>query len=189
MKFRVSCRRLVAWSVLAVAVLVAGCTTQGLAPLQGLQRPVDLARFMGDWYVVGFIPIDLPFMSEADAHNGVESYRLTADGSIATTYTFRDGGFDGPQRRMTPRATVANPPLNSEWKMKFKWFLPAGDFLIIYLDDAYQRTIVAVPDRRWIWLMSRSPDVTDGEYAALLDVARQAGYEAAAIRKVPQRWP
>jgi apolipoprotein D and lipocalin family protein len=124
---------------------LAGCASSPLPPLTGMQEPLDLPRFMGDWYVLAFIPIDLPFISEKDAHNGVESYRLAADGTIETTYTFRDGGFDGPARRMTPRARVANPPLNTEWKMKFFWFLPAGDFLIIDRDAGYTRTVITVP--------------------------------------------
>ncbi len=51
---------------------------------------VDLDRFMGDWYVVAHIPTWL----ERDAYNAVESYRLDPDGTVATTFSFREGGFD-----------------------------------------------------------------------------------------------
>ncbi|MBM4221776.1 MAG: lipocalin family protein [Gammaproteobacteria bacterium] len=166
--------------------LLAGCTGSSLPPLRGMQQPLDLQRFMGDWYVLAFIPIDLPFVSEKDAHNGVESYRLTADGTIETTYTFRDGGFDGPVRRMTPRARVANPPLNTEWKMKFFWFLPAGDFLVIDRDEAYSRTIIAVPDRRWVWLMARTPSIADSDYQAMVELLARNGFDTEKLRKVPQ---
>jgi apolipoprotein D and lipocalin family protein len=165
---------------------LAGCASSPLPPLTGMQEPLDLPRFMGDWYVLAFIPIDLPFVSEKDAHNGVESYRLTPDGTIETTYTFRDGSFDGPARRMTPRARVANPPLNTEWKMKFFWFLPAGDFLIIDRDEAYTRTVITVPDRRWVWLMARTPSIPDSEYQAMLAMLTQKGFDTTKLRKVPQ---
>ena len=91
--------RLVA--LLSLASLSA-CATNDLPPLEALDRKVDLERFMGDWYVIGSIPVTIPFFSEEGAHNGVESYRLTEDGVIETTYTFREGAFDGPERRMTP---------------------------------------------------------------------------------------
>ncbi|HME70641.1 MAG TPA: lipocalin family protein [Myxococcota bacterium] len=42
---------------------------------------MDLRSFIGDWYVIAHIPAWL----EKDAHKAVESYRLEADGSIATT--------------------------------------------------------------------------------------------------------
>ena len=169
----------------ACLLLLSGCTSS-LPPLRGMQEPLDLQRFMGDWYVLAFIPIDLPFISEKDAHNGMESYRLTADGSIETTYTFRDGSFDGPAKRMTPRARVANPPVNTEWKMKFFWFLPAGDYLIIDRDEAYSRTIIAVPDRRWVWLMARTPSVSDTDYQAMIAVLEQNRFDIKKLRKVPQ---
>ncbi len=47
-------------------------------------------------------PIDLPFVSEAGAHNAVERYALCEDGEIDVTYTFRDG-FHAESTAMTPR--------------------------------------------------------------------------------------
>jgi hypothetical protein len=41
----------------AIAVTVAagtvGCSTANPAPLRAVERPIDLDRFMGDWYVLG----------------------------------------------------------------------------------------------------------------------------------------
>jgi apolipoprotein D and lipocalin family protein len=179
-------KRLRSFAAALFMVLLGACSSSSLPPLTGMQEPLDLPRFMGDWYVLAFIPIDLPFISEKDAHNGVESYRLAPDGTIETTYTFRDGGFDGPARRMTPRARVANPPLNTEWKMKFFWFLPAGDYLIIDRDAAYTRTVIAVPDRRWVWLMARTPTIPDSEYQEMVALLTRNGFDTAKLRKVPQ---
>ena len=50
-----------------------------------LARDVNLARFMGDWYVIAHIPTD----RDATSHNAMENYTLNADGSIATTYRNR----------------------------------------------------------------------------------------------------
>jgi hypothetical protein len=80
--------------LLSLAILNA-CATDAMPPPEALDREVDLERFMGDWCVIGLIPIAVPFFSEEGAHNGVESYRLGGEGVIETTYTFRDGGFDG----------------------------------------------------------------------------------------------
>ena len=66
--------------MLVAALMQACATTSRLPPLQPIQQRVDLERFMGDWYVLASIPIDLPFVSEADSYNGVESYRLTDEG-------------------------------------------------------------------------------------------------------------
>jgi apolipoprotein D and lipocalin family protein len=46
-----------------------------------------------------------------------------------------------------------------------------------------------VPDRSYIWIMSRTPDISDVEYQRLLTIAAQAGYDTARIQRIPQRWP
>jgi len=174
---------------LLALLLLGGCGARGPAPLRGMQQEIDLQRFMGPWYVIAHIPIHFPpLASEKDAHNAIESYALEPDGAIATTYTFRQGSFDGPERRMTPRARVANAPLNSEWKMRFFWFLPAGDYLILDLDDAYEHTIVGVPDRSNVWIMARTPNPPAATYAELIDRAVAMGFQRADITRVPQRW-
>jgi len=168
--------------------LLAACATGGMAPLQAMDRPIDLQRFMGDWYVIGFIPITFPLFSEEAAHNAIESYRLTDDGVIETTYTFRDGGFDGPEKRYTPKGWVYDQRTNTEWRMQFVWPFKAA-YLIVYLDADYRTTIVGVPDRDHVWIMSRSGDMTDERYEELVARAVSMGYDAERIVRVPQRWP
>lgn len=172
-----------------VLLLLVGCAgTSGPPPLQALDRPVDLERFMGDWYVIGFIPISLPFFSEADAHNGIESYRLADDGTIEVTYTFRDGAFDGRERRFTPKAWVHDTTTNAEWRIQFLWPFKAA-YLIAHLDEDYRRTIIGVPDRGNVWILTRTPDVSGAEYEELRGIAGDLGYDVGEIQRVPQRWP
>lgn len=178
--------------LIGLCLTVLGCSSSTMPPLRGIEAPVDLERFMGSWYVIAAIPIHIPLLpmfSEKDAHNGVETYRLTPEGIIETTYTFNRGSFDGPVRTFRPRARVANPPVNSEWKMKFDWYLPAADFLILHLDADYRHTIIGVPDRKYVWIMSRTPEIPSGEYARLLEHLAGIGYDTTRIVPVPQRWP
>ena len=81
---------------------------------------VDLERFMGDWYVIANIPTFI----EKGAHNAIESYRLTDDGEIATTFRFRDGAFDGPLKVYRPTGFVSDDN-NAIWGMQFLWPIKA----------------------------------------------------------------
>jgi len=175
-------------AILPFLALLGACATNDVPPLEAMERKVDLERFMGDWYVIGFIPITLPFFSEEDAHNGIESYRLTDTGLIETTYTFRDGAFDGPEKRFTPKGWVYDKETNAEWRMQFLWPFKAA-YLILYLDQDYQKTIIGVPDRNHVWIMSREPEVSEAAYQQMLDYAASLGYEVERVRRVPQRWP
>ena len=90
-------------AVVAVMPLLGACASKG--PEMKTVDYVDLERFMGDWYVIANIPTFL----EKGAHNAVESYALNDDGTIATTFVFRDGGLVCPD---LPRFTApaAEPP-------------------------------------------------------------------------------
>jgi apolipoprotein D and lipocalin family protein len=178
-------KRLVALLCLAI---VGGCASPNTPLLVAMNRKVDLERFMGDWYVIGSIPVTIPFVSEVGAHNAVESYRLTDEGVIETTYTFRKGAFDGPEKRMTPKGWVHDEETNAEWRMQFLWPFEAA-YLIVYLDEDYRRTIIGVPDRKYVWIMSRDPELSDADYQELLDYATRVGYDRGKVQRVPQRWP
>ena len=145
---------------------------------------VDLPRFMGDWYVIANIPTFI----EKGAHNAIESYRLASDGTIATTFTFHQGAFDGPLKTHRPRGWVTDSTTNATWGMQFIWPIRA-EYLIAYLDDAYSETIIARNARDYVWIMARTPEISAADYQQLLDRAAAMGYDPARVQRVPQRWP
>lgn len=144
--------------------------------------PVDLPRFMGDWYVIANIPTFI----EKDAYDAVESYALRDDGRIQTTYRQRRGGFDKPLKTMHPVGTVRPGTGNAVWGMQFVWPIKA-EYVIAYVDADYTRTIVARSDRDYAWIMARTPTLPDEEYAALVARLADLGYDTAKLRKVPQK--
>ena len=106
-----------------------------MEPLKTVDE-VNLAEFMGDWYVIANIPTSI----EKGAHNAIESYRIDDDGSIATTFTVRDGSFDGKLKTYKPRGFVSDES-NAIWGMQFIWPIKA-DYRIIYLDNDYSVTVI-----------------------------------------------
>jgi apolipoprotein D and lipocalin family protein len=152
-------------------------------PTLPLVRKVDLERFMGDWYVIANIPTFI----ERDAHNAIESYRLQADASISTTFTFRAGGFDGPLKRYRPTGYVLDTQTNAVWGMQFVWPIKA-DYRITYLNDDYSQTIISREKRDYVWIMARTPEMPEAEYQALLGILLEQGYDIKKVKKVPQRW-
>ncbi len=150
--------------------------------LQPLSRHLDLKKFMGDWYVIGNIPTFI----EKEAYNAKESYELAEDGSIPTTFTFNKGGFDGSLKTLHPKGTVYNKDTNAEWRMQFIWPFKS-DYLITYVSDDYQTTIIGVPSRKYAWIMARTKTLPDAEYASLVAELKRQGHDISKLRKVPQR--
>jgi len=164
----------------AVAVVVmVGCA--GREPLATVQE-VDLDRFMGDWYVLAHIPTFI----EDEAYNAIESYKRVDD-RIETTFTFRNGGFDGEEKRYEPNAIVRNKETNAVWGMQFIWPF-RSDFRIVYLDEDYATTIIGRNARDYVWIMAREPEVSDEKYDELVGQVEAMGYDLSELRKVPQRW-
>ena len=169
------------YSSVVLLMAVSACSTQQteLAPVSS----VDLDRFMGRWYVIANIPTFL----EKGAHNAVESYAMNDDGTIATTFTYRDGGFDGKLKEFNPKGFVRDDPSNAVWGMRFIWPIKA-DYRIVYLSEDYGETIIGRNKRDFVWLMARTPSIPDDEYAELVRRIEAMGYDVSKLQKVPQRW-
>lgn len=163
----------------------------GLLPLLGCssyppirtEASVDLQRFMGNWYVIANIPTWI----EKGAHNAVESYKLKKDGSIATTFTFRQDSFDGKQKSYHPTGYVVDKQSNAVWGMQFIWPFEA-DYRIVYVSADYSQTIIGRLKRDYVWIMARTPSISDADYQKLVQLIKQQGYDTALIQKVPQQW-
>jgi len=163
----------------AALLTLTSCASAQMPTVQ----KVELDRFMGPWYVIANIPTFI----EKGAHNAVEKYTLNSDGSIATEFTFRDGAFDGEPKRYTPTGYVVNRETNAEWAMQFLWPFKS-EFLISYLDPEYRVTIIARSKRDYVWIMARSPIISEDDYKKALDFLRANGYDTSLVQRVPQKW-
>jgi apolipoprotein D and lipocalin family protein len=168
------------FGAVSLMLMLSACSS---APSLPVVERVDLERFMGDWYVIANIPTG----AEEGAHNAVESYRLDDDGTIATTFTFRDGSFDGPERVMRPRGFVRDRNSNAVWGMQFFWPIKA-EYLIAHVDADYTETIIARSRRDYVWIMARTPQIPEADYERLRRKVADLGYDTAQLQKVPQRW-
>ena len=164
----------------SVLLGLTGCSSY--PPIKTVEH-VDLQRFMGDWYVIANIPTFI----EKNAYNAVESYKLNADGSIATTFTFREGGFEGEKKTYQPTGFVTDTASNAVWGMQFIWPIKA-EYRVVYLNDDYSQTIIGRTKRDYVWIMARTPVIPDKDYQQLLQFLAEQGYDTTLIKPVPQKW-
>ncbi len=144
---------------------------------------VDLDRFMGSWYVIAI----LPNMIEKNAVNGIESYSMNKDGTIAITYKFRKGSPTGKEKTLTPKGKIYNHSTKAEWRVQiFKpfWY----PYLVIDLADDYRYTVIGVPNKKYVWIMSRTPTISEPDYQVILTNLQKEGYKTEKLVKMPQIW-
>jgi len=178
------CARL-AKRVLLVGLLMSASSSHSsdLRPIEPV-GPIDLSRFMGQWYVIASIPTRF----EKNAYNAVETYTLQPDGNVDTTFRFRNGAFDSPVKTLHSTGYVNGGTGNAVWGVQVFWPIKA-QYIVAYLKDDFSQTIIARDARDYTWIMARTPNISPADYDALLLRVVNLGYAGDGIRKVPQAWP
>lgn len=173
--------RTLPFALLALMVATTAACRQGnVKPSITTAAPVDVARFMGDWYVIAHIPS----FPERDAYAAVESYARRPDGRIQTTFRFRKGALDGPEKTMHPVGTVRPDGGGAVWGMQFVWPIQA-EYVIAWVDTDYRQTIVGRSKRDYVWLMARTPRIPEADYQARVRQIEALGYDVSKLRRVP----
>lgn len=176
--------RLAAAAALGAATvgLIAACASTGQKPDSPvpLASDIDISRYMGPWYVIA----NIPTFPEKDARDAVETYRLKEDGSIDIDFRFRKQDGDGELKHLSSTGFVSkeNPAI---WGVQFIWPIKA-DYRIAYVSPDYSQTIVARDKRDHVWIMARTPTLTDAQYQVLLSRVAAMGYDKRKVQKVPQ---
>lgn len=164
-----------------LANILTACATNSMPSIATVPQ-VNLPKFMGDWYVIAAIPTAI----ETEAYNAIESYKLEADGTIATTFTFNKGSFDGKLKTYQPRGFVIENTGNALWGMQFVWPIKA-EYRIAYLDSNYTQTVIARNARDYVWIMARNPKISEADYAKLTTFVAKLGYDTKKLRQVPHQ--
>lgn len=142
---------------------------------------VDIARYLGTWYEIRKIPNR--FQSGC-AGNTTATYSLRADGRLNVVN--RCLGSDGNWDEADGIARIADPATNAKLEVSFVqvfgWNLFWGDYWIVDLAPDYSYVIVGHPERRYGWILSRTPTL-----AVDLDPRlRELGYDPADFAISPQ---
>ena len=150
--------------------------------IAGANRPlpvvpaVDLNRYVGQWYEIA----RLPFRFEKSCASDVTArYTLRPDRKIDVLNACKQA--DGKVKESKGTAKLAdNKGPNSKLKVTFFWPF-AGDYWILDLDPQYQWSLVGTPDRKYLWILSRSANLEAGIYDQLREKAKSLGFNTAQL--------
>ena len=166
---------------LFAVLLLAGCANAPVMKPVELVAKVDVPRFMGDWYVIANIPTFL----EKGAHNAKDTYTLAEDGTIPTTFSFNADAFNGPRKSYTSKGFVVEGSGGAVWGQQYIWPIKA-DYRIAYLSSDYSQTVIARDKRDYVWIMARTPTISQADLDKLIAFVGTQGYDTSKIQRVPQ---
>ena len=139
----------------------------------------DLSRYMGTWYEIA--RFDHSF--ERGMDNVTAEYVLRDDGVVEVTNT---GWKDGKWRVAKGKARQEDA-LNEPAQLEVSFFLFFyNDYNILMLDDDYQMALVGSKSPKYLWILSRTPQVDDYEVGAFLEEAERRGYNTGDLIWVQQ---
>lgn len=153
----------------AVLFISVGCTglPDGIEPVSEL----DLERYKGTWYEIA--RLDHSF--EQGLSNVTAEYSLNPDGSVTVInrgYSAEEGGWEEADGHAVPVEDAA------EGHLKVSFFGPFyASYVVFRLDDVYQTAYVTGYNRDYLWLLSRTPEVSNEALAEFKAVARDKGFD------------
>jgi apolipoprotein D and lipocalin family protein len=166
-------------TVLLMLVISVSADSKTRPPLQTVDN-VDLNRYSGRWYEIARYPNR--FQRDCDSDTSAE-YTLRKDGKVQVVNSCRKA--NGQIKTAKGTAKVADKKTNAKLKVTFFWPF-SGDYWVIGLSPDYRYAIVGEPGRKYLWILSRTPEMDDTTYKAVLEQIRSAGYDPSKLIKTRQ---
>jgi len=140
---------------------------------------VDLKRYLGKWYEIAHLPARF----QKDCTDTTATYTLADDGSISVLNECRR---NGKVRRAKGKAKVVDKTSGAKLKVTFFWPFSA-DYWIIDLGTDYEYAVVGTPNRKYLWILSRTPQMDDDLLAQLLESVKSKGFDVNKLIKTSHK--
>jgi apolipoprotein D and lipocalin family protein len=155
------------------ALMTAPAPAQPL-PVQSVSR-VDLVRYAGAWYEIAAFPM---FFQRNCVGDTTARYTLRPDGEIDVYNRCRtEDGFDDANGRAWAVAGTGDAQL----KVSFFWPF-RSDYWVIGLDAGYRWAVVGNPNRKYLWVLSRTPALPAAQLEEALQSAARQGFDLAQLK-------
>lgn len=163
--------------LLGIPILL-GCS-QSESPLP-VVKTLDANRYMGTWYEIARLPNSF----EDGLHNITATYNLRDDGKI----TVLNKGINADGTASQAEGIAYMPDINEPAKLRVSFFRPFyGKYWIIDLDTFYQYAVVGHPNRKYLWILGRTPQMDKAVYEKLIQQADKLGFDTTKMVVVNHR--
>ena len=158
------------------AAVVAGCLLGGwmvqAAPTP-TSKTVDPKRYAGRWYEVARMPNKI--QSNCDA--ATSDWSREADGAFQVVQTCHMGAASGSLKTWRGSGHIVDETTNSKIRIGFFGGLVQVDYWVLDRGDDYSWCMLSTPNPKFLWIMSRRPNLTADQKAALVAKARALGFD------------
>jgi apolipoprotein D and lipocalin family protein len=166
---------------LLVCAGLMGVTMQAFAidskpPLTTVSH-VDPHRYSGKWYEIARYRNWFQRNCQLDT---TATYSVRADGKIEIVNTCREA--NGKIDSVRGTAKVSDQKTNAKLRVTFFWPF-SGNYWIVALGDDYEYAVIGEPNRKYLWILSRTPQMDERKYRRVLQQVRDLGYDPGKLLK------
>jgi len=130
---------------------------------------VELKKYLGKWYEIAYLPVRF----QEGCTNTTATYALSEDGSISVLNECRK---NDKVKQAKGKAKVVDKTSGAKLKVTFFWPF-YGDYWIIDLGKDYDYAVVGTPNRKYLWILSRTPQMDDKLFSQLLESVKSKGFD------------
>jgi apolipoprotein D and lipocalin family protein len=138
---------------------------------------VNLDRYAGEWFEVARFPNRFQDQCTGEVR---ATYARRSDGRIDVTNRCRTAeGLDDAKGIARVVDTQTSAKLKVRFAPAYLSWLPSvwGDYWVIGLADDYAWAVVGSPDRKYLWILSRTATLDPASYQSALAAARANGFD------------
>ncbi|MFC6841844.1 lipocalin family protein [Xanthomonas theicola] len=167
-------------AMLLTCLLCLAQPAQAVQPVRSVAE-FDLGRYAGEWHEIAHLPVSFQKKCVADI---TAAYVLRDDGLVGVRNACRTGKGDllaveGVARRVSGHPGRLQVRFAPEW---LGWVpLVWADYWVIALDPDYQWVLIGEPDRKYLWVLSRSPRMQRALFERIAAKAVAMGYDLAPL--------
>lgn len=167
-----------------IALTLSGFSAATPGPTEvPVVRTIDFTRYAGTWYEQA----RLPNRFQRDCvRNVTANYELNADGTVNVLNACqRDDGSVDSAKGLAKAADFSQPGLlDVTFLPKGLRWLPFGhaEYRVVALDPDYGWSLVGGEDKKYLWLLTREPQIDSVLREELVDRARALGYDTARLQ-------
>ncbi|QOW48008.1 MULTISPECIES: lipocalin family protein [Acinetobacter] len=175
-------------SVLAattLAIISLSFTTQAeTVPPQAVDQ-VDIQKYAGKWYEIAHLPM---YFQRKCVSNISAQYTVNADQTMGVLNSCRIENGE-----MISSEGVAYPQNQGNSKLKVSFLPPGlrwipftrGHYWVLRVDPEYKVALVGGPSTKYLWILSREPQLDEATYQSYIDTAKHYGYDVTKLIKLP----
>ncbi len=171
-----------AFKILSLIALLSGCTgiPEGVTPV----KPFEVNRYVGKWYEIA----RLDHRFERGLSHVTAEYSSNPDGSIRV---INSGYSVETDERKQAEGKAKFVRGNDEGYLKVSFFGPFyGSYIIFELDQkGYEYAFISGNDRDYLWLLARTPIVSDKVKSDFINKAKALGFDTKQLIFVDQSSP